>query len=59
LLVSAEKAELLEERYEPGVSVSLVAHRYDISASQLFNWRKLEVVTGVFMKDCCDREIIA
>jgi len=37
-----EKAALVKETYEPGVSVSLVARKHGISASQLFNWRKLE-----------------
>ncbi|APR95218.1 hypothetical protein PATSB16_18780 [Pandoraea thiooxydans] len=37
-----EKASLVKETYEPGMSVSLVARRHGISASQLFNWRKLE-----------------
>lgn len=37
-----EKAALVEETYEPGMSVSLVARKHGISASQLFNWRKLE-----------------
>jgi transposase len=39
---SAEKAALVRETYEPGMSVSLVARKHGISASQLFNWRKLE-----------------
>jgi transposase len=37
-----EKAALVQETYEPGMSVSLVARKHGISASQLFNWRKLE-----------------
>ena len=39
---AAEKAALVRETYEPGMSVSLVARKHGISASQLFNWRKLE-----------------
>ena len=39
---AAEKATLVRETYEPGMSVSLVARKHGISASQLFNWRKLE-----------------
>ncbi len=39
---AAEKAVLVRETYEPGMSVSLVARKHGISASQLFNWRKLE-----------------
>ncbi|KFC73297.1 Transposase IS3/IS911 family protein [Massilia sp. LC238] len=37
-----EKAALVKETYEPSMSVSLVARKHGISASQLFNWRKLE-----------------
>ena len=37
-----EKAALVKETYEPGMSVSLVARKHGISASQLFNWRKHE-----------------
>jgi transposase len=37
-----EKAALVKETYEPGMSISLVARKHGISASQLFNWRKLE-----------------
>ena len=40
---AAEKAALVREMYEPGMSVSLVAPRkHGISASQLFNWHKLD-----------------
>jgi transposase len=37
-----EKAALVREMYEPGMSVSLVARKHGVGASQLFNWRKLE-----------------
>ncbi|SFV17981.1 transposase [Pseudoduganella namucuonensis] len=39
---ATEKAALVRETYEAGMSVSLVARKHDVSASQLFNWRKLE-----------------
>lgn len=42
-----EKAALVKETYEPGMSVSLVARKHGISASQLFNWRKLEREGGL------------
>ena len=38
----AEKAELVRQTYEPGMSVSLVARQHGVAACQLFNWRKLE-----------------
>ena len=36
-----QKAAIVSETYEPGVSVSEVARRYAIAPSQLFQWRKL------------------
>src|SRR5580765_2602318 len=38
----AEKATLVRRTYEPGMSVSLVARTEGVSASLLFQWRKLE-----------------
>lgn len=35
-----EKAAIIAESFRPGVSVSWVARRHGVSASQLFNWRK-------------------
>lgn len=37
-----EKATLVRRTYEPGMSVSLVARETGVSASLLFQWRKLE-----------------
>jgi transposase len=37
-----EKADLVRLTYEPGMSVSLVARKHGVAASQLFNWRKLD-----------------
>jgi transposase len=36
----AEKAEIVAESFRRGASVSWVARRHGVSASQLFNWRK-------------------
>ncbi len=38
----AEKADLVRQTYEPGMSVSLVARQHGVSPSQLFTWRRLE-----------------
>ena len=38
----AEKSALVRRSYEPGMSVSLVARQESVSASLLFQWRKLE-----------------
>lgn len=37
-----EKAALVRRTYEPGMSVSLVTRQEGVSASLLFQWRKLE-----------------
>jgi transposase-like protein len=37
-----EKAELVRKTYEAGMTVSLVARQSGVSASLLFQWRKLE-----------------
>lgn len=44
---TAEKAVLVRETYEPGVSVSLVARKHGAGASQMFSWRKLEREGGL------------
>jgi transposase len=36
----AEKIRLVEETLQPGMSVSLVARKYRLSPSLLFNWRR-------------------
>ncbi len=38
---AAEKVAIVDETYEPGVTVSLVARRHGIAPNQLFHWRKL------------------
>jgi transposase len=45
-----EKQQIVNETYQPGVSVSYIARKHGIPPSQLFTWRKhLEVgaLTGV------------
>lgn len=37
-----EKAAMVRQTYEPGMSVSLVARQHGVGASQLFQWRKLD-----------------
>lgn len=36
-----EKRALVEEAEQPGMSISLVARKHNISASQIFKWRRL------------------
>ena len=38
---AAEKQRMVQETYEPGMTVSLVARRHAVSPSLLFRWRKL------------------
>ena len=38
---AAEKVAIVNETYEPGVTVSLVARRHGIAPNQLFHWSKL------------------
>ena len=37
---AAEKKAIVQETYEPGTTVSLVARRHGIAPSQLFYWRR-------------------
>ena len=39
---AAKKQRLVQETYEPGMTVSLVARRHQVSPSLLFRWRKLD-----------------
>jgi len=36
----AQKRQIVEETYEPGMSVSIVARRHDVNANQVFRWRQ-------------------
>src|SRR5262249_29493065 len=36
-----EKVRMVEETFEPGMTVSLVARRHGVAANQLFTWRRL------------------
>ena len=37
----AQKRQIVAETHEPGVSVPMVAQRYNLSANQVFRWRRL------------------
>jgi transposase len=37
----SEKMRMVEETYEPGATVSLVARRHGVAPNQLFTWRRL------------------
>ena len=36
-----EKVRMVEETFEPGMTVSLVARRYGVAPNQLLTWRRL------------------
>src|SRR5262249_21166783 len=38
-----EKVRMVEETFEPGITVSLVARRHGVAPNQLFTWRRLVV----------------
>ena len=35
-----EKYLIVQETYQPGINVSIVARKHGISPSQVFNWRR-------------------
>ena len=37
----AQKPQIVAETHEPGVSVPMVARRYNLNPSQVFRWRRL------------------
>ena len=37
----AQKRQIVTEIHEPGVSVLMVAQRYNLNANQIFRWRRL------------------
>ena len=38
---ASEKVRMVEETYDPGSTVSLVARRHGVAPNQLFTWRRL------------------
>ena len=36
----AQKRQIVAETHEPGVSVAMVARRYNLNANQVFKWRR-------------------
>ena len=44
---ASEKVRMVEETFEPGMTVSLVARRHGVAPNQLFSWRRLVAQGGV------------
>ena len=38
---ASEKVRIVEETFEPGMTISLVARRHGVAPTQLFTWRRL------------------
>jgi transposase-like protein len=47
---AAEKVRMVEETFEPGMTVSLVARRHGVAPNQLFTWRRLSYDNIQFTK---------
>jgi transposase len=54
----AEKLAMIEETYDPGVTVSLMARRHGIQPNQLFAWRKL-AAQGALTATSAQEEVVA
>ncbi|WP_018083246.1 transposase, partial [Asticcacaulis benevestitus] len=53
---TAEKLSMVQETYEPEVTVSLVARRHGVQPNQLFAWRKL-ASQGAFTATASEEEV--
>jgi transposase len=52
-----EKRTIVDESYEPGMTVSYVARKHGISPSQVFNWRKQYEAGALVAVGCEDRVV--
>lgn len=52
-----EKKAIVEETYEEGKSVSYVARKHGIAASQVFTWRR-KMEEGALMGIKCEEDVI-
>ena len=55
---SAQKLAMVQETYEPDVTVSLVARRHGVQPNQLFHWRKL-AAQGALTATSAQEEVVA
>jgi transposase len=44
---ASEKVRMVEETFEPGMTVSLVARRHGVAPNQLFTWRRPVAQVGL------------
>lgn len=54
---TAEKLAIVQETYEPDVTVSIVARRHGIQPNQLFAWRKL-ATQGALTATASQEEVV-
>src|SRR5438128_11718867 len=54
---AAEKVRMVEETFEPGATVSLVARRHGVAPNQLFTWRRL-AAQGALAAAAAGEEVI-
>ena len=54
----AQKLSMVQETYEPDVTVSLVARRHGVQPNQLFAWRKL-ASQGALTATSAQEEVVA
>ncbi|MET3759271.1 transposase [Rhizobium binae] len=54
---TAEKLAIVQETYEPDVTVSIVARRHGIQPNQLFAWRKL-AAQGALTATASQEEVV-
>ena len=54
----AQKLSMVQETYEPDVTVSLVAHPHGVQPNQLFAWRKL-AAQGALTATSAQEEVVA
>lgn len=53
-----QKLAMVQETYEPDVTVSLVARRHGVQPNQLFHWRKL-AAQGALTATSAQEEVVA
>src|SRR5215472_6344158 len=53
-----EKAQIVQETYAPGMSVSLVARQHGIALNQLFGWRRLHAAAGALSAVGAREEVV-
>src|SRR5260370_16256001 len=54
---ASEKVRIVEETFEPGMTVSLVARRHGVAPNQLFAWRRL-VAQGALTAAASGEEVV-